>query len=459
MVTDSTMRDKDRVPRTDITRRFTDALLDLHHRRAVPEGVLRESRRTWVNVVHTAIGASRHPIVDAMVAVHATTGTGGRPLLSRPEHSDPYGLALITATAAHIEDFDDTHLATVIHPGAACLGAALALGGDREGAEVLHAFALGVEAQLRVGVALTPSHYDEGWHITGTCGVIGAAVTAGLLLGLDREGLARCVGLAASQTVGHREGFGSAVKPFNAGKASANGVLSALLAAQEFTAPGSPLEGRQGLFSALSPAADPDDVLRDLGERWESSNNTYKPYPCGIVSHPAIDAAVALSPRLEGRDVTSVEVRCHPLVVELTGNPQPENGLRAKFSTVHGVAAGLLDGTVGLPQYEDARVTAPDARDLRAATRLEPDSSCARDEATLRVRLGDGTELTEHVAHARGSSSRPLTDAELEAKALALTEPVLGGRARTMLRSSWDLEAATTLTEHFAPAKVEGATA
>ncbi|WP_211715970.1 MmgE/PrpD family protein [Nocardiopsis sp. MG754419] len=455
------MRDKDRAPRTDITRRFTDTLHGLYQDRAVPEEVLAESRRSWVNVVHTAIGAARHPIVDAMVSVHGGSGAEGLPFLARSERSDVYGIALVTGTAAHIEDFDDTHLATVIHPGAACLGAALAIGGRHgsSGAEVLHAFALGIEAQLRVGVALTPSHYDEGWHITGTCGVIGAAVTAGLLLGLDRPGLARAVGLAVSQTVGHREGFGSSVKPFNAGKAGANGVLAALLAEQELTSPTTALEGRQGLFAVFSPAADPEDVLRDIGVRWESCDNAYKPYPCGIVSHPAIDAAVALAPRLQGRDVVSADVLCHPLVVELTGNPQPENGLRAKFSTVHGVAAGLLDATVGLPQYADARVTATDVRDLRAATTLSPDPDCARDEATVRVRLSDGTELVEHVRHARGSNARPLTDEELAAKSLALTGPVLGERAGDMLESAWGLDRSPTLADHFAPARVEGATA
>lgn len=451
-------------PEPGITHRFAAWLHALHHDRALPEPVVHETRRTWLNAVHTAIGAAHHPIVDAMTAVHGfpdparEPASGKQPLLARSDYSTPYGCALITATAAHIEDFDDTHLATVIHPGAASLGAALAVGRMRgsTGEEVLHAFALGVEAQLRVGVALTPAHYDEGWHITGTCGVLGAAVTAGLLIGLDAAGLSRCVGIAASQTLGHREGFGTSVKPLNAGKASANGTLSALLAKEGLTAPAAPLEGKQGLFNAFIPAADPAGILEGRGERWEILNNTYKPYPCGIVSHPAIEAAVALSPSLNGRTIESVDVWCHPLVVELTGAAQPENDLQAKFSTVHGAAAGLADGRVGLPQYADARVNSPDLRELRAVTTLSPDNQCRRDEAVVTVQTTDGATFSEHIEHARGSQDRPLTDEELSAKSLALTEPVLGERAPEMVQAAWQLDAAASLDDHFASAMVKG---
>lgn len=391
--------------------------------------------RTAFNVVHTAVGAARHRVIDGVVRAHE--GDGRCPVPGRGERLDAYAAALATATAGHLDDYDDTHLATVIHPGAACLGAGLALGHDAaDGAAFLHAFGLGVEVQLRLGLALTEAHYDEGWHITGTCGGVGAAITAGLLAGLDEAALVRAVGIAVSQTVGHREGFGSAVKPLNAGKAAANGVLSVLLAREGFTAPRSSLDGDRGFLAVLTPKAAPEIVLDDLGSRWHLLDNTYKPYPCGIVCHPAIDAAVELHPGLRDRRVVSAALRCHPLVAELTGNPDPRSGLEARFSTVHGVAAGLLDGVVGLPQYSDTRAVSPPTAALRRAVSLEVDDACRRDEATLTVVLDDGTTAQRHVEHARGSLARPLTDGELADKGRRLAEPVLGPHGATELAAA-----------------------
>jgi 2-methylcitrate dehydratase PrpD len=110
------------------------------------------------------------------------------------------------------------------------------------------------------------------------------------------------------------------------------------------------------------------------------------------------------------------------------GNPDPHDGLQARFSAIHGVAAGICDGAVGLAQFADERVVRADVRELRARTKLSPQGDVARDEVRIEVRLSDGSTLEEHVAHARGSLERPLTDKELFAKAEALVDPILPGR-------------------------------
>ena len=144
---------------------------------------------------------------------------------------------------------------------------------------------------------------------------------------------------------------------------------------------------------ALSRRAVVDELLGDP-DRWRLLDNTFKPYPCGIVSHPGIEAAERLAPRLPDAAIERVELRCHPLVSELTGNPQPADGLQARFSTIHGVAAGLLDGEVTLAQYADARVREPEIVALRGRTTLVARRDCARDAAELRVVAG-GEELVE----------------------------------------------------------------
>jgi len=385
-----------------------------------------------LNVLGTAIGASGEPAVSAVVTLGIRHG-GPRtvPIPGRGTRLDPLRGATAIGLAAHLDDFDDTHLATVIHPGAAALAASLAVGVPAAvtGDKFLTAFALGCEVQLRLGVTMSPWHYDQGWHITGTVAPIGAAVTAALLGGADVDVLERAISVAAQMTLGHREGFGSMIKPFHPGKGAANGVLAAALASGGCSGPDDALARYGGYFPVLSTRYEPERLNRDFGANWELSSNTFKPYPCGIVCHPAIDAALSLSaPVNQHLDrIETITVHCHPLVAELTGNPQPQTGLQARFSTIHGVAAGIADGVVALPQYADVRVMARDLIRLRSLTRLMVDPGRARDSSRVELTLSDGQVVSEEVVHARGSLERPMSYEELMGKVTGLVEPVLPG--------------------------------
>jgi len=409
---------------------------------SLPPHVAKEAKRSLINVVGTSIGASMHPGVDAILATARDLGVAQYALVpGRSERVDAHFSALATGFAGHLDDFDDTHLATVIHPSASVFAVLAALASQTQpaGALALAAFALGCEAQLRVGVSISPEHYDRGWHITGTCGVIGCAVTAGLLLRLDVAKLAQAVSIAASMFVGQREAFGTMTKPFHPGKAAANGIAAARLAERGQQAVSDVFEARGGYSHSLSTMVDFDLMNGQMGERWELLLNTYKPYPCGIVAHPAIDAGLALSSMIDDpASIEAITLRCHPLVPELMGNAQPKDGLQARFSAIHGVAAALCDRHVGLAQYEDARVVKPDVIAIRAKTKLAPDASVNRDEAYIEARLVDGTVRTHHVEHARGSHARPLTDAELMDKVRLLVDPVLGSGTADSLATAVD---------------------
>ena len=177
----------------------------------------------------------------------------------------------------------------------------------------------------------------------------------------------------------------------------------------------------------MSTKVDFDLMIGAFGERWELLFNTYKPYPCGIVAHPAIDGGLALSEKIANpADIEAITLRCHPLVPELMGNPQPKDGLQARFSAIHGVAAALCDKVVGIAQYEDTRVVQEDVTAVRAKTTLAPDTSVNRDEVFIEARLKNGTSVKHHVEHARGSLARPLTDDELLNKVRLLVDPLLG---------------------------------
>jgi 2-methylcitrate dehydratase PrpD len=428
-----------------LTETFADAIASFALA-ALPPAVLHEAKRSLFNVLAVAIGASQHPGVDAILRVaREAGGPGTAPIIGRCVRADEHFAALANGFAGHVDDYDDTHLATVIHPAASIAATVLALAPAcaPSGEDALRAFVLGCEVQLRVGVAISPEHYDDGWHITGTCGTIGAAVAAAALLRLDPEATARAIGIAASTTVGQREAFGTMAKAYHAGKAAANGIRAARLAQGGFTAPADALVN--GFADALAHAHRIGALALSFDDAYELAKNTYKPYPCGIVAHPAIDAAVALAPRVTRAAIASIAIHCNPLVPELMGNLTPTDGLQARFSAVHGVTMGLHAGTVGLAQYADAIVGDAEVVALRARVHLVSSPEVPRDAARVVVTHADGSVVEEAVAHARGSLERPLTDRELGAKAKALIEPVLPGRTDTVRAAVSDLVTAASI--------------
>jgi 2-methylcitrate dehydratase PrpD len=442
----------------------------------LPPPVSRAARRTLFNVLGTAVSAAATPTVT--VLLRAAAGQGSHGSVQVPGLAatlDPYWGALVTGTAAHLDDFDDTHLATVIHPGAAALATVVALAPETapSGTAFLTAFAVGCEAQLRIGNAISPAHYDHGWHITGTCGVFGAAMAAAVLFGLDAEAAARALSLAATMTAGHREAFGSMTKPLHAGKAAANGILAARLAAAGLAGPADPLY-QGGVLEVLSPEVNRHAL--DPGPRqttpagltspnhtpipaglstWELERNTFKTYPCGVVAHPAMDAAISVSADIDPADITGIALRCNPLVPELMGLAHPEDGLRSRFSARHGVAAGLCYGRAGLAEFSDEAATAPEVARLRGLITLEPDPGVARDAAQLRIELRSAAPVRVRVEHARGSAARPLTDEDLLAKVRALVAPVLGERADRIKDAVDGLPGASGPSQLFATLRPE----
>ena len=412
------------------------------------------AKQSLLNVLGTTIGASQGSAVKIFLEYAAGLGgTGVVPIPGCNVLLDPLRAATAIGIAAHVDDFDDTHLETVIHCGAASLAAAIATAAPRvqaiTGKQFISAFAIGCEVQLRIGLAMSPWHYDHGWHITGTVGAIGAAVTSALLneSAGDVDCMEQAITIAANMTLGDREAFGSMIKAFHPGKAASNGVLAAKMAALGRTGPEDLLGRSGGYFAVLSPRYETSIVNVDFGTKWHLLDNTFKPYPCGIVCHPAIDCAVALSPEVKERlsDIAAINIYCNPLVKELTGNQYPTTGLQARFSTVHGVVAGLCDGQAALEQYSDSRVNSSDLKQLRSVAKLVVEPTRFRDSARVEVEFFDGTKVSEQVAHARGSRARPLTFIELAEKVHGLVEPVLPGAIDTITNTVMGLAAADNI--------------
>ena len=257
--------------------------------------------------------------------------------------------------------------------------------------------------------------------------MLGAAAACARLLQLDETKTAMALGIAASQPIGLREQFGTMTKPFHPGGAARAGLMSALLASKGFTASPRALEAPRGFAQVVSTKHDWNEITHELGSRFEISFNTYKPFACGIVIHPSIDAATQLRARgVKPDDVERIELRVHPLVLELTGKKEPADGLQAKFSVYHGVAAGLVFGRAGEDEFSDDVVRREDLVALRRKVIATVDRSIDEASADVVAVLTDGRREHVFVEHAIGSLQRPMSDADLDAKFESLVAPVLG---------------------------------
>ena len=238
--------------------------------------------------------------------------------------------------------------------------------------------------------------------------------------------MAWALGIAATQASGLMEMLGTMCKSYNMGHAARNGLAAALLAAGNFTSSERALEAPRGFLNVLSRRHDADEITRDLGSRWELMQNAYKPYPCGIVIHPVIDACLDLraAHRIDPAQIARVEVAVHPLAEQLCGRKTPRDSLEGKLSLYHSTAVALVDGEAGVAQYLDARVLDPQVVALRDKVAVTTDPAIGTDQARVRISLVNGASHEMFVERARGSLGRPMTDAELETKfrRLAATE-------------------------------------
>ena len=443
---------KDLDPKTAVTHTLAQYVVEAKPE-ALPEAVKREAARTFLNWLGCAVGSATHETLDvAIAALKPFSGPEQASLLGRSEKFDILHAALLNGISSHVFDFDDTHLRTVIHPAGPVCSALLAYAEYQpvSGADFVNALVLGVEVECRIGNSVYPEHYDIGWHITGTTGVFGAAAAIGKLLKLDIERMRWAFGLAATQPVGLREMFGTMTKSFHPGRAAQNGMTAALLAEQGYTSSLQAIEAKRGWASVLSTAHNYEEITESLGQSYEISKNSYKPFACGIVIHPTIDGCIQLRNReqLDPAQISAIDLRVHPLVLELTGKTSPQTGLEGKFSVYHAAAAAIIEGDGGEHQFSDRLVRDPAAIALRDKVTAVVDPAMDSDAATIRVTTLDRRTVELHVPHAIGSISRPMTNADLEHKFRNLVTEVLGeDRTTKLLQQCWNLGEMTSVGE------------
>ena len=427
---------------------------------AIPEETLAEAKRAIRDYCGVALSGSQHPVGERITSyvAGATPGTDAT-VLGGGTASAP-GAALANGTSGHAIDFDDTFASIVIHPTAPVFPPALAsaelLGAT--GRDVLAGYVLGVETAFRVGHATYPSHYENGWHATGTIGVFGATAAATSVLGLSAEATRHALGICASSSSSLKKNFGSMTKPLHAGHAAQMGIRAALLAREGWSSDRSVLEGELGygtvmtLEDAYDPTAITDglDALARSGERgretnaeWATSDIGYKPYPSGVITHAAMDATRRVRNRegLARKDIASVTVALDEAASEMLIHAEPEDALQAKFSIEFCLAAVLQEGDPGVEAFTDEYLDREGIRETmtRVERAFEPDlfgGGYAGYGARITVETSEGETYIEAEPHAPGGPRNPVSDERLDAKFRACTGRVLDEAATDRLANA-----------------------
>lgn len=411
----------------------------------VPPLARDAARRHLVDAVGCALagaGSGRVP------AVEVARGLGGPPeaTILGGEPATAVGVsapaaALANGVLMHTLDFDDTHAGGLVHASAPVWPVALAVGEEvgASGSEVLVAAIAGLETICRLGAAVPHGFHARGLHATSACGVIAAALVAARLYGLPHAQAVDALGISGSQAGGLLEflNTGSSTKQLHPGFAAQAGIMAARLARAGASGPASVIEGEYGLYGALlgRPGVDP---AVELGERWEVTRITIKPYPACQLLHAALDAAAQLA--ADRAAPTEVVVEVHPDAAAIVcgpGKERPRTPYDAKFSLPWSVAAMLIDGEVTVATY--AGISRPDIAELARKVRhqmVESPGAAADQPGLVRVRYADGTTATGHVARSGGGPDDPGIDQLVLRKALAngLSQSVveLGTRLDTL---------------------------
>jgi 2-methylcitrate dehydratase PrpD len=436
----------------DVTKRLAQYVVSARYE-DLPAPVRKEALRTLLNWAGCAIGGSRHETLDiAIAALTPFAGPGQATVLGRKEKLDVLHAALMNGISSHIFDYDDTHLRTIIHPAGPVASAILALSEYQRvnGRDFLNALVLGAEVECRIGNAVWPNHYDVGWHITGTAGVFGSAAAVGKLLGLNEQQMVWALSLAATQPVGLQEMFGTMTKSFHPGRAAQNGLTAAFLASKNYTSSDQPIEAKKGWANVLSTARNYAEITDNYGKSYQISINTYKPFACGVVIHPTLDACIQLRNRykLTPDQIEHVELRVHPLVLTLTGKKTPQTGLEGKFSVYYAAAVALVKGAAGEKQFSDQLVKDPVIVALRDRVSTTVDPSIKAEQVRVIITLKDGRRLEQYIENAIGSVKNPMSDEALEAKFADLADGVIpAAQARKVMDLCWGVEKLASAAE------------
>jgi len=405
----------------------------------LPEAVVAVAKHCVLDWFAVALAGSRAPAASLLREELVIPGTTGPATLLGGGSTSDRDAALLNGTAGHALDFDDVVWAMMGHPTVPLLPAVLAVAEsvDGSGRDLLTAFVAGFETECRIGQAVSPGHYDGGFHSTATLGTFGAVAGSARLLDLDVNEWQHAVGIAATTAAGLKSMFGTMCKPMHAGNAASRGVLAARLAQRGFTSAHDALERPQGFGPTHTATFDPAAGMSAYGDPWFVRRVLFKYHAACFLTHSSIEGLLRLKEAhgLVAEAVDEVVLRVAPGHLDVCNILEPRSGLEAKFSLRFTAALALVTGETGEGAFTDDVVADPVFIAIRDRIRVEPVTGQPTHATDVEVRTNDGRMLLSRV-----DMERPATDIEIDAqerrlisKFRSLVGPLLGQRETEQL--------------------------
>jgi 2-methylcitrate dehydratase PrpD len=419
----------------------------------IPPEVIDQAKRCVLDWVGVTVGGVAHPASSILIdLVKDLGGKDQASIFGTSLKSSMVNAALVNGAMSHVLDFDDTHLAALMHPSAPLLPAIFAFGeyDGTSGKDFLTAFVLGFEAETRISLSMGVSHYDRGWHSTATMGRFGAAAGAAKLMKLDIGKMGFAFGLAGTQASGVRKVFGSMTKSFHPGKAAFDGLLSALLAQRGYTSPENIFEGEKGLGSLLAGDFQLSRGLEGLGNRYLLQGLSFKPYASCLYTHPTIDGIIQLRNKhgIDPQEIESISCQVAKFCFDAACIPTPQSGLEGKFSTAYCIAVALREGRADENLFKDDMVKDPLITEIMKKTRIEQNANLSDKESEVIIRLRNGEILNSRVASPLGNPENPLPNRALEEKAASLLGMIFPEeKICRIFQKIWGLESLNNISE------------
>jgi 2-methylcitrate dehydratase PrpD len=402
----------------------------------IPDEVVALGKKSMLDGFGLALAGSASTFAPLVRKYVQSVGCEGKAsLIGTDMKSSPRFAAFANGVSIHADDFDDTQLSAssdrvyglLTHPTVSVLPPAFALGelGRRSGKDLMVAYHVGVEVECKIAEAISPRHYNDGFHSTGTCGSFGSAAACARLRGLNALQTAYALGVAAAEAGGLRDNFGTMTKPFQAGHAAENGTVAADFAAIGWTAGNDILEAPSGFFHAAGGSFDPGSIVARLGKPWTfvSPGVSIKPFPCGSLGHPAMGEMLRLIRQYDIKpgDVDKVDVGANHSMMSALLDHHPKTGLEGKFSMEYGISILLLLRKAGLGEYTDAVVQRSDVQAMipRVNFYVDPEAEKAGfDKMTsiIKIHMKDGKIISGRAEFAKGSPANPMSYDEVADK-------------------------------------------
>lgn len=415
---------------------------------ALPGEVRERTRLAILNFIGNAIGANDNPKSRSVVDACKQIQDGNLPIIGSGKTAGLYGSTWANSALSHFLDFDDTHLKTIIHPSAPVIAPLLsvAMNDDKSGKDLLYTSAIGMETALRLGLSVDLDERFSDWHNTSLFGTASSALACSIMMGANSVQANAAFLQGMTVATGFLSNKGTGTKSFQVGRSATEGIFSAIAGMNGVTvSPKMP----EAFGKSLSDQYEGDILAQNLGSEWHVLKNFLKPYACGVVMHPGIDAAVEMNSRgLKPEEIEKIDVHVNPIVMVLTSILEPKNELEAKFSITHTIARGLSHGHMFPDDFSGEAINDPLTLRFRKLIRIHESEEINRGQTLIEVFLKRGSRESSEINRGPESPSKVMSEGEVKVKFHHLSDPVIGEeRANEVWNYFSDIDSRKGLSE------------